>query len=86
VDSAWGLQSGAGLIYARLLVEGAFETQTQKEKYRQVSQEWHRFLGLRSAIEGTAINAGIKRKKSHWEAVNQEMQQLRWKQMRQANV
>jgi superfamily II DNA helicase RecQ len=76
----------AGMIYARLLFEGTFETQTQKEKYRQVSQEWHRFLGFKSATEGFGINTGMKRKKSHWEQVNKEMQELRWKQLKYANV
>ena len=90
-DSAWDMQSGhgtrmAGMIYARLLFEGTYETQTQKEKYRQVSQEWHRFLGFKSATEGFGINVGTKRKKSHWEHVNTEMQELRWKQLRYANV
>jgi hypothetical protein len=42
-DSAWDLQSRhgtriAGMIYARLLSEGRFETKSQKERFRQVSE------------------------------------------------
>jgi superfamily II DNA helicase RecQ len=89
-DSAWDLQSGhetrmAGMVYARLLSEGEFETQSQKERYRTVSQEWHRFLGFKSATEGLG-RIGRKRKRSHWEEANRKMQQLRQKQLQQANV
>ena len=90
-DSAWDLQSGhgtrmAGMIYARLLFEGQFEMQSQKEKYRQVSQEWHRFLGFPSATQGFGVGVGVKRKRSHWEEVNKEMQELRWKHLKHANI
>jgi hypothetical protein len=41
-DSPWDTQSGhgtrnAGMIYARLLFKGMYETQSQKEKWRQIS-------------------------------------------------
>lgn len=74
------------MIYARSSFEGKFEVQSQKEQFRQVSQEWHRFLGFRSAHEGAGFQGGTKRKRSHWEAVNQEMQEMRWKQLKYANV
>lgn len=87
-DSAWDLQAGhgtrvAGMIYARLLFEGEYEMQSQKEKYRQISQEWHQFLGFSSAMQGSRQK---KRKMSHWEEANQEMQQLRWKRLKTTNV
>ena len=90
-DSPWDLQSGhgtrvAGMIYARLLSEGKFETKSQKERFRQVSQEWHQFLGFASSREGFAVNIRQKRKRSHWEEANREAQMYRWKQMRTVNV
>ena len=53
-DSPWDLQAGHGtrvasMVYARLLSEGRFETQSQKERLRKVSVEWHRFLGFASS-------------------------------------
>jgi superfamily II DNA helicase RecQ len=89
-DSPWDLQAGhgtrlAGMLYARLLSEGKFETRSQKERFRRVSMEWHRFLGFTSSWEG-ALVAGQKRKRAHWEEVGQEMQMQRWRQMRAVNT
>lgn len=90
-DSPWDLQAGhgtkvAGMIYARLLSEGRFETISQKERFRAVSQEWHRFLGFASSWEGLEIGVGQKRKRAHWEEVNRDLQIYRWKQMRGVNI
>jgi hypothetical protein len=68
-DSPWDLQAGhgtrlAGMLYARLLSEGKFETRSQKERFRRVSMEWHCFLGFTSSWEG-ALVAGHKRKRAH---------------------
>ena len=96
-DSAWDLQSGhgtrmAGMIYGRLLFEAGFETQSQKEQFRQVSQEWHQFLGFPSAIQhglrmGVAVAvAGKRKRQSHWEQMYQEMRQFRQRQLRNTNT
>lgn len=90
-DSVWDLQAGhgtriAGLIYARLLSEGRFETKSQRERFRQVSQEWHQFLGFSSSREGVGLQVGQKRKVPHWDAANREMRLFRWKKMRQVNI
>jgi hypothetical protein len=90
-DSVWDLQAGhgtriAGLIYARLLSEGRFETKSQRERFRQVSQEWHQFLGFASSQAGFGVKAGQKRKQSHWDQANREMRLYRWKQLREVNI
>ena len=90
-DSAWDLQLGhgtriVGMIYARLLLEGRFETKSQKERFWQVSVEWHWFLGFASSREGDAVRAGQKRRRAQWEEVGQEMQMQRWRQMRAVNT
>ena len=71
-DSVWDLQAGygtriAGLIYARLLSEGRFETKSQRERFRQVSQEWYQFLGFASNQAGFGVKVGQKRKQSYWD-------------------
>lgn len=72
-DSVGDLQSGhgtriAGLIYARLVPEGQFETK---------SQEWHQFLGFASSQAGFGVKVGQKRKQSHWDQANREMRLYR---------
>src|SRR6187402_3553284 len=90
-DSVWDLQAGhgtriAGLIYARLLSEGKFETKSQRERFRQVSQEWHQFLGFASSQAGFGVQVRQKRKQSHCDQVNREMRLYRWKQLREVNI
>jgi superfamily II DNA helicase RecQ len=90
-DSVWDLQAGhgtriAGMIYARLLSEGRFETKSQRERFRQVSQEWHQFLGFASSQAGFGVKVGRKRKQPYWEQANREMQLYRWKQLREVNI
>jgi superfamily II DNA helicase RecQ len=90
-DSMWDLQAGhgtriAGLIYARLLTEGRFETKSQRERFRRISQEWHQFLGFASSQAGFGFQIGQKRKQPHWDQVNREMRLYRWKQMQAVNI
>ena len=90
-DSPLDLQAGhgthvAGMIYARLISEGKFETMSQREQFRQVSQEWHRFLGFQDKQDTLMVRIGKKRKRSRWEKAHREMQLDRWKQLRAVNI
>src|SRR6267154_5851849 len=65
-DSPWDLQAGhsthvAGMIYGRELMEGNSAIIDRREKFRQVSQAWHRFLQATSEEE--EIRSGAKRKR-----------------------
>jgi hypothetical protein len=70
-DSTWDLQSGhgtrmAGMIYARLLSEGGFESKSQKNRFQRVSQEWHQFGGFNSSHTGFGISIGQEGQRSHY--------------------
>ena len=41
----------AGMMYGRDLMEAPFHTITQREGFRRVSIEWHRFLQFPSAMD-----------------------------------
>jgi hypothetical protein len=54
-DSPWDLQAGhgthvAGMIYARELRQAPGQTMGRQDMFRQISQEWHRFLQFTSSI------------------------------------
>jgi hypothetical protein len=80
-DDLWDLQTGhgthtAGMVYAWELMEGNNMVVGRREKFRRVSQEWHRFWQFGSAGTNTAgqeasINAGQKRK---WVTLEGNMQ------------
>ncbi|KAM6513757.1 hypothetical protein FALCPG4_014975 [Fusarium falciforme] len=93
-DSPYDLQAGhgskiAGLIYGRLVTEGAFETNERRVNFRYISEEWHRLLGFPSAMGGfgEVLKPGRKRKNAsiHHEAL-QELQLKRWKLRRRINI
>lgn len=44
----------AGAIYARETTERAGEVADRRQRFRQISQEWHQFLGFASAIQSIA--------------------------------
>lgn len=58
----------------------------RQDMFRQVSQEWHRFLQFESSIQGFGIKAGMKRPRSEWEHIGREVQFRRFKQMCYVNV
>src|ERR1700730_8363965 len=65
-DSPWDLQARhgthvAGMIHARELRQALGQTMGRQDMFRQVSQEWHRFLQFGSSIQGFGIKAGMKR-------------------------
>ena len=50
-DNPWDLQAGhgthvAGMIYARELQQGNFNTASKRSKFCKISRRWHRFLGF----------------------------------------
>jgi superfamily II DNA helicase RecQ len=86
-NDPWDLQAGhgthvAGMIYARELMEGRDAIVSRREKFRQVSQAWHRFL---KGDSDSGI-AGQKRKRSAVGDGIQEAQQARWKRLREVNI
>jgi superfamily II DNA helicase RecQ len=90
-DSPWDLQAGhgthiAGMIYARELRQAPGQTMGRQDIFRQVSQEWHRFLQFGSSIQGFGIKAGMKRPRSEWEHIGREVQFRRFKQMCHVNI
>ena len=90
-DSPWDLQAGhgthvAGMIYARLLRQAPGQTMGRQDMFRQISQEWHRFLQFESSIQGFGIKAGMKRPRSEWEHIGREVQFRRFKQMCHVNI
>ena len=76
----------AGMIYARELRQAPGQTMGRQDMFRQVSQDWHRFLQFASTIQGFGIKARIKRPRSEWEHIGREVQLRRFKQMCYVNM
>jgi hypothetical protein len=90
-DDPWDLQGGhgthiVGMIYARELMEGDHTIISRREKFRRVSYTWHRFLEFRSACQGESIQGGVKRKRQAYEDEMDEVQEMRWKKLRGADI
>ncbi|WKT53675.1 hypothetical protein QSH57_004259 [Fusarium oxysporum f. sp. vasinfectum] len=93
-DSPYDLQAGhgsktAGLIYGRLVTEGAFETNERRVNFRYISEEWHRLLGFPSAMGGfgEVLTPGRKRKNaSICDEALRKLQLGRWKSRRRINI
>lgn len=93
-DSLYDLQAGhgsrtAGLIYGRLVTEGAFETNERRVHFRYISEEWHRLLRFRLAMSRfcEVLQPGRKRKHAsiHDEAVR-DLRLRRWKVPRRVDL
>jgi hypothetical protein len=93
-DSLYELQAGhgsktAGLIYRRLVTEGAFETNEHRVSFRYISKEWYRLLGFLSTIgefDGV-LTSGRKRKNvSIYDETLRKLQLERWKSRRRINI
>lgn len=88
-NSTMNLQTGhtswtSGLVYGRQATEGLFETYTQRQKFRSLSQEWHRLLGFTSALDPRfeTQNQGLKRKGETLEVEHfHQLQLSRWRQL-----
>ncbi|KAG7416705.1 hypothetical protein Forpi1262_v016777 [Fusarium oxysporum f. sp. raphani] len=93
-DSPYDLQAGhgsktAGLIYGRLVTEGAFEMNERRVNFRYISEEWHRLLGFPSAMGGfgEVLTPGRKRKNaSICDEALRKLQLERWKSRRRINI
>jgi hypothetical protein len=78
----------AGQIYGRLVSEGAFETMDRRDKFRKVSEKWHRLLRFKSAVDGAGqLRPGHKRKRrSLFEEASKRAQVARWKMLGQVDM
>jgi superfamily II DNA helicase RecQ len=88
-DSQHDLQSGhtthiAGMIYARELVENRDAVVGRREKFREVSEGWHRFLNLTSSQEVPSPES--RRKRQRPEDDIHDAQIARWKRLRTVDV
>ena len=89
-DDPWDLQAGhgthiAGMIYARELMEGNDSIISRREKFRRISQSWHRFLEFASS-RPDPVSGGTKRKRSSVEDEMDEVQAVRWKKLRTVDI
>jgi superfamily II DNA helicase RecQ len=88
-DSPHDLQSGhtthiAGMIYARELVENRDAVVGRRQKFREVSEGWHRFLNLASSHEDPSPTAPQKRQRPAEDM--QDAQIARWKRLRTVDI
>ncbi|CAG8059412.1 unnamed protein product, partial [Penicillium salamii] len=77
-DHFQDLQAGhsshvAGIVYARQINEAPGSLASRRAMFRQVSQDWHRFLGFHDPKPDEVV-ANKKRKFSPWENEQQENQ------------
>jgi hypothetical protein len=84
--AAW--QSGHSVqmeesIYGRLLTQNPFATRRQKDAYRAVRVDWHRFLQFPSASQEERIDPDIRRRIAN---EKQAAQMRRWHQNRNIDV
>jgi hypothetical protein len=89
-DDPWDLHAGhgthiAGMIYARELMEGNNTIISRREKFRQVSCTWHRFLEFAPTCQGDHTRR-TKRKRPSFEDEMDEVQTQRWKKLRTINI
>ena len=87
-DNPHDLQSGhtthiAGMIYARELVENRDAVIGRREKFREVSEGWHRFLKFASSQESSGT---LKRKRQGPADDIEDAQIARWKRLRTVNI
>jgi hypothetical protein len=71
-DDPWDLQAGhgshvAGMIYAREIIEGSDTIIGRRERFREVSQAWHRFLEFASIYHRNSVLGGVKRKRQEYQ-------------------
>jgi len=86
-DNPWDLQSGhgshtAGMVYARELMEGGDAVVGRREKFRQISMTWHKFLQFGSACREWSSG---KRKRAAEDDM-QEVQRARWKRLKEVDI
>lgn len=89
-DEVLDLQAGhtahvAGMIYARGIMERSGEVASKRQKFREPSEMWHRFLGFESAM-GMESSQGGKRKIGLFESEAEEGRMHRWKRLRSIKI
>ena len=72
----------AGIVYARGIREQDGAVESMRQKYRQASENWHRFLGFE--VEGPQV--GRKRKRAGWEDDQEHARQDRVKRLKQMDI
>lgn len=72
------------MIYARELMEGSDSIISRRERFRRISEQWHRFLEFASS-QPDAVG-GAKRKRSYAEDAMDEVQAVRWKKLRTVDI
>lgn len=98
VSNARDLQAGhtshvAGMIYAREMQQGLGGTAMMREKFREVSREWHQFFNFgqdglhRSSVRGSATAATHQRvQRNKFESSRQHVRLQRLQALRQADI
>jgi superfamily II DNA helicase RecQ len=87
VDMQAGHTSGtAGLVYGRLVTEGAFETHDRREGFRDISEEWHRIFSFPSALATVDLACKRKRMDSARDEAAAALQHQRWRQLRRIDI
>lgn len=71
------------MIYGLLLTESPTVTVSERNMFRKVSVDWHRFLGFHSAWNTRAADPIVQRQ---LEIQEKQTQMRRWKQMREVDV
>jgi len=89
-DEVMDLQAGhtahvAGMIYAREIMKRSGEVASKRQKFRECSEMWHRFLGFESAM-GKESSQGGKRKIELFESEAEEGRMQRWKRLRSIKI
>ena len=89
-DEVMDLQAGhtahvAEMIYARGIMERSGEVASKRQKFRECSEMWHRFLGFESAMGKESSQEG-KRKIELFESEAKEGRMQRWKRLRSIKI
>ncbi len=71
------------MIYGLLLTESPTTTMTERNMFRKVSVDWHRFLGFQTSWDGQAADPIVQRQ---LDIQRKQAQMRRWMQMREVDV
>ncbi|KAJ2546020.1 hypothetical protein EV175_005751, partial [Coemansia sp. RSA 1933] len=74
----------AGMVYAREMQQGLSGTAKTREKFRDVSNKWHKLFGF--SVDDKSLAAGQKRKRNGFENAKEEAQFQRLRRLQQVNV
>ena len=74
-----------GMVYARGIMERDGEVASKRQRFRECSVTWHRFLGFTPTPSDTVV-AGEKRKRAPFEEEYEEARIDRWKRLRTTDI